>query len=221
MADSIWGYSPRPEPSWPPPISSGFGAALDCAADARYAELLARLQHFLPALRAAASTGIDFESTWTVVKVCVFVRVFGGVCVCVFEGCVLLGIRVAEGGGGEEKQTESFFATVHLNKAKPLLTPATLLSVVDACAAPQPLLNSCPLFRRCCSSHVLQAELSALVSAARLSSLQAGRLEMLDSEVVKLQRLLALVGKHIKAGAQQHQVGVCFVRDRCRGVFAC
>lgn len=52
----------------------------------------------------------------------------------------------------------------------------------------------------------LQAELSALVSAARLSSLQAGRLEMLDSEVIKLQRMLALVGKHIKAGAQQHQV---------------
>jgi len=55
----------------------------------------------------------------------------------------------------------------------------------------------------------LQAELSALVSAARLSSLQAGRLEMLDSEVIKLQRMLALVGKHIKAGAQQHQVCVC------------
>jgi hypothetical protein len=32
-------------------------------------------------------------------------------------------------------------------------------------------------------------------------------LEALDSEVVKLQSLLALVGKHIKAGAQQHQVG--------------
>jgi hypothetical protein len=48
-----------------------------------------------------------------------------------------------------------------------------------------------------------------LASAARLASLQAGRLEALDSEVVKLQSLLALVGKHIKAGAQQHQVGLC------------
>lgn len=53
---------------------------------------------------------------------------------------------------------------------------------------------------------VCQAELSALASAARLASQQAGRLEALDSEVVKLQRLLALVGKHIKAGAQQQQV---------------
>jgi hypothetical protein len=61
-----------------------------------------------------------------------------------------------------------------------------------------------------------QAELSALASAARLASLQAGRLEALDSEVVKLQRLLALVGKHIKAGAQQQQVGRRSVSELAR-----
>jgi hypothetical protein len=52
----------------------------------------------------------------------------------------------------------------------------------------------------------LQAELSALASAARLASLQAGRLEALDCQVVTLQQQLALLGKHIKAGAQPQQV---------------
>jgi hypothetical protein len=39
------------------------------SADARYAELLARLQTFMPALRAAADGDIDFETTWQLLKV--------------------------------------------------------------------------------------------------------------------------------------------------------
>jgi hypothetical protein len=39
------------------------------SADARYAELLARLQTFMPALRAATQPDVDFESTWQLVKV--------------------------------------------------------------------------------------------------------------------------------------------------------
>ncbi|KAF8063053.1 hypothetical protein HT031_003892 [Scenedesmus sp. PABB004] len=50
------------------------------------------------------------------------------------------------------------------------------------------------------------SELSALVSAAKLASLQSGRLEVLDGEVVQLQRLLLRVGQHIRGGAQATQL---------------
>lgn len=54
--------------------------------------------------------------------------------------------------------------------------------------------------------HLLQSEMTGLVSTARVASLQAGRLEVLDAEVMQLQRLLVEVGSSIKSGAQQQQV---------------
>jgi hypothetical protein len=57
------GWSPHNAPEAPcGPLSVN-------SAEARYAELLARLQTFMPALRAAVCGGIDFEATWQVVKV--------------------------------------------------------------------------------------------------------------------------------------------------------
>jgi hypothetical protein len=50
-------------------VAGGRSDSAAAAADARYAELLARLQMFMPALSAAASPAGDFESTWQVVKV--------------------------------------------------------------------------------------------------------------------------------------------------------
>lgn len=44
------------------------------------------------------------------------------------------------------------------------------------------------------------------MGSAKLASLQAGRLEVLDAEVAQLQTVLVRVGQHIKCGAQQQQV---------------
>jgi hypothetical protein len=52
----------------------------------------------------------------------------------------------------------------------------------------------------------VQSELLALVNTAKLASLQAERLEVLDAEVAQLQKVLVRVGQHIKSGAQQQQV---------------
>jgi hypothetical protein len=52
----------------------------------------------------------------------------------------------------------------------------------------------------------LQSELLALVNTAKLASMQAERLEVLDAEVAQLQKVLVRVGQHIKSGAQQQQV---------------
>lgn len=65
-----------------------------------------------------------------------------------------------------------------------------------------------PLTHACYSS-ALQTELSALMAAAQLCSRQAGQLSALDSEVAKLQSMLVLVEKHIKAGVQPEQVRMC------------
>ncbi|KAF6254019.1 hypothetical protein COO60DRAFT_360789 [Scenedesmus sp. NREL 46B-D3] len=53
---------------------------------------------------------------------------------------------------------------------------------------------------------LIKSELLALVSTARLASMQAGRLEVLDAEVAQLQKVLVRVGQHIKSGAQQQQL---------------
>jgi hypothetical protein len=69
LAGSIPGASePGSFLGWTPQEAPNGSLSIDNA-EARYAELLARLQTFMPALRAAACGGIDFEGTWQVVKV--------------------------------------------------------------------------------------------------------------------------------------------------------
>jgi hypothetical protein len=63
----------------------------------------------------------------------------------------------------------------------------------------------------------VQSELLALVNTAKLASMQAERLEVLDAEVAQLQKVLVRVGQHIKSGAQQQQVSTPACTDKsCR-----
>jgi hypothetical protein len=126
------------------------------SADARYAELLARLQTFMPALRAAAQPDVDFESTWQLVKV-------GGGRTC----------QCAEAAERAFQQYIRFYVTCHVH--------VTLAEVCDAnCTT---VLLHLRLTSICVSGTPFYlADLSCLASATRLALLQlhySGRLEAL------------------------------------------